>query len=278
MIDPVEIIVPIYNAVGHVRDCLDALLRHLPEEATVQLVDDASTDAAISDLLAEHPIRGVDRVALHVNARNQGFVATVNAAIARTTTDVVLLNSDTRVTSGWLQRLQRCALSTPEVASVTPWSNNAEICSLPEFCKANRVPADIDALADAIAAAGQPTYPRLPTAIGFCMYIRRAAWVIAGEFDVATFGRGYGEENDWCLRASELGFLHLLCDDAYVAHVGGASFADTGHRPGGEQLRRLLERYPHYNDLIASFIQSDPLAPRRQAIASDPRVVQALSR
>jgi hypothetical protein len=60
----------------------------------------------------------------------------------------------------------------------------------------------------------------------------------------------------------------VLCDDAYVVHVGGASFAPVGLAPGGENLRRLLARYPRYNALIADFIARDPLAPRRARIAA----------
>lgn len=271
-----QVVVPIHNAAELVADCLDALVRTLPPEAPVQLVDDASSDPGIDEVLARHPLLRRPGVALHRQAANLGFVATVNAAVARAPGDVVLLNSDTRVTPGWLQRLLACAGSDPAIASATPWSNNAEICSLPQWCRDNPPPADADALAAAIAAAGAPAYPSLPTAVGFCMFLRRAAWDQVGGFDAATFGRGYGEENDWCLRASAFGWRHVLCDDAYVVHVGGASFAGTGHRPGGGQLARLCARYPHYNALIADFIRSDPLAARRQALLADPAVATAL--
>src|SRR5690606_7061791 len=120
----------------------------------------------------------------------------------------------------------------------------------------------------AAASAGDPVYPAVPTGVGFCMYIRRAAWTAVGAFDGDTFGRGYGEENDWCFRASALGWRHVLCDDAYVVHVGGMSFAGTGHRPGGGQMEKLLALHPDYDAVIADFIARDPIAPRRQAIAA----------
>src|SRR5690606_6719271 len=133
-----------------------------------------------------------------------------------------------------------CAGGDTTIATVTPFSNNAEICSLPGFCQANPVPDDPEQVARAAASAGDPVYPAIPTGVGFCMYIRRAAWTAVGAFDGDTFGRGYGEENDWCFRASALGWRHVLCDDAYVVHVGGMSFAGTGHRPGGGQMEKLL--------------------------------------
>lgn len=262
----IEVIIPVFNAAVVLKDCLNALVERLPEWATVQIVDDASTETEISSLLAEHLLVSDPRTRMIRNDRNLGFVESVNRAVERAAGDVVLLNSDTIVTHGWLERMATCAASDATIATITPFSNNAEICSLPEFCRINPVPVDPDAVARAAAAAGPPAYPALPTGVGFCMFIRRTAWDVLGGFDAATFGRGYGEENDWCFRVAERGWRHVLCDDAYVVHVGGASFADTGHRPGGEQLTRLLARYPHYNSVIAEFIARDPIAGRRRAV------------
>lgn len=262
----VDVIVPIYNAPQALSACLDALVDRLPLYARLHLVDDASTDPAIEPLLATHVLAARRAVSVRRNAVNQGFVGTVNAAMAACDGDVVLLNADTVVTQGWLDRLVACAASDPSIATATPFSNNAEICSLPVFCQANPPPPDPERYARAALSAGPPTYPELPTAVGFCMFLRRAALDAIGLFDAETFGRGYGEENDWCMRAIGHGWRHVLCDDAYVVHAGGASFAGTGHAPGGEQLKRLLARYPHYNALIAAFIDADPLAARRRAV------------
>ncbi len=263
----IEIILPVYNAPAELAACLDALSQRLPDWATLQVCDDASTDPEIAGLLARHPLLARDGVRLFRNPENLGFVGNVNAALARGRDDVLLLNSDTVVTHGWLERIRACADSDRRIASITPFSNNAEICSLPEFCRPNPVPDDPDRVARAAIDAGPPTYPDLPTGVGFCMYLRRAAIDDVGDFDRSTFGHGYGEENDWCMRAHARGWRNVLCDDAYVVHVGGASFGPTGLRPGGEALARLLALHPHYNELVMEFIARDPLAARRQAIA-----------
>ena len=100
------------------------------------------------------------------------------------------------------------------------------------------------------------------------MLIRRRALDELGDFDAATFGRGYGEENDFCLRARGHGWRNVLCNTAFVAHAGGASFAPAGLAPGGENLRRLNARYPGYNPSIAAFILGDPLRDSRDAFAA----------
>ena len=100
-------------------------------------------------------------------------------------------------------------------------------------------------------------------------YVRGGGFLDAvGDFDQATFGRGYGEENDFCLRAAAHGWRNVLCDDAYVAHRGGASFGPQGHAPGGENLARLNARYPGYNALFADYILRDPLNSLRERLAA----------
>ena len=260
------VVVPIHGGANVLGACLAALERTLAAEVPVELVDDASNDAEVDRLVAAHLARRPASRAL-VQRDNLGFVRTVDAAFARHRGDVVLLNSDTVPTTGWLGRLERCLASDPTIATATPFSNNAEICSFPRFCEPNPVPADPERVARACAEAGPPGYPELPTAVGFCMIVRRAALDAVGDFDAATFGRGYGEENDFCLRAAAHGWRHVLCDDAYVVHVGGQSFGPLGEKPGGEALARLVARYPRYNALVADFIARDPLAARRAAIA-----------
>jgi GT2 family glycosyltransferase len=261
-----RIVVPIHNGAESLPRCLESLAKSVPATVEVELVDDASSDARVPGLLAPYAQRSGWRIVRQTT--NLGFVGSVNAAFARAPGDVLLLNSDTITTSGWFERMTACAAGDARIATVTPFSNNAEICSLPEFCRANPLPDDPELAARACAEAGAAEYPQLPTAVGFCMLVRRAALDAVGDFDAVTFGRGYGEENDFCLRASAHGFRHVLCDDAYVAHVGGGSFAEIGQAPGGENLARLLARYPGYNALVADFIARDPLAARRARIAA----------
>ena len=159
---------------------------------------------------------------------------------------------------------------TDSLATITPWSNNAEICSFPQFCQANPMPTagELQALARAARHLQDEPAMDLPTAVGFAMWVRREAWDQLGGFDQATFGKGYGEENDFCFRAAGHGWRNVLCPSAYVAHEGHASFVDTGHRPGGENLARLCARYPDYNARIASFIDADPIRPLREKFSA----------
>lgn len=259
-----QVIVPIFNARAQLQECLASLAQHSPD-ADVLLINDASTDPEVAPLLDRWVDARPDR-RLITHEVNQGFVRTANEGLRQSDGDVVLLNSDTVVTPQWLERLGRCLASDAGIATATPWTNNGEIVSFPEFCTAAPVPPDPDALAEAIAAAGAPSYPEIPTAVGFCMAISHHALDTLGYFDEKAFGRGYGEENDFSLRATAAGMRNVLCDDAYVAHHGGASFAPLGLAPDQVSMQALLRKHRGYEDMISDFIRRDPLAQRRKAL------------
>ena len=268
---PATIVIPAYQAVEDLARCLESLERTLPAGTRVLVADDASPDPAVPVLIAN--CAASSRLAFRSVRRekNLGFIGNVNRAFAETTPDdVILFNADAWATPGWYEAMLVCAASDARIATVTPWSNNAEICSLPEFCRAGPVPSPDEAerVARIVREAGRPVYPDLPTGVGFCMFVRRAALEALGDFDAATFGRGYGEENDFCQRAIGHGWRNVLCDAAYVVHRGGASFGPEGHVPGGENLARLVARYPHYNAQVADFILRDPLASLRERIVA----------
>lgn len=259
------IIIPVFNAHDDLQCCLDSLSHRVDARISVLIIDDASTDPAVLPLIQTY-VEQRPSWQLLCNEQNLGFVGTVNRGMRHCSGDVLLLNSDTMVTEGWLERIEACALSDERIATVTPLTNNGEIVSWPEICQSNPWPEHADAIARACVAAGAPLYLELPTAVGFCMWIRRRALDVLGFFDEEAFGKGYGEENDFCQRAQQAGWRNVVCDDAYVAHRGGASFAPLGLKPNGEALEIIKQRYPEYLDQVMAFIRNDPLRERRLQI------------
>lgn len=266
-LDAIDIIIPVYNAHDDLRRCVDSIFRTrddtLPWRLT--LIDDCSPDPRIVPYFAELAALGEPRLRLLRNEQNLGFVGTVNRGMALGREDVILLNSDTIVTRGWLRKISRCAASDAEIGTITPFSSNAEICSFPNFCRDNPLPSGYDEedVNLAMEQAALPSYPDIPTAVGFCMYIRRALLDKIGLFDAETFGLGYGEENDFCMRAIEVGYRNVLCDDTYVRHVGSSSFDTKKADLARRNMQRLLEKHPDYQRRVADFIARDPLRPLR---------------
>ena len=262
MSTPIDIIVPVYGGVEETRRCLRSVLASRCRRPwRLIVINDASPDPEMAPMLAALA-REDDRITLLRNDTNLGFVATVNRGMAlHPDCDLVLLNSDTEVANDWLDRLAAAA-EGPRVATVTPFSNNATICSFPRFCRDNPLPPNWSTQAlDALFArcnAGQTL--EIPTGVGFCLYIRRAALDQVGPFDAETFGRGYGEENDFCRRAAAKGWRNLLACDTFVYHAGGVSFSDE-QQARIEKAQALLDRrHPDYHRLVHEHIQGDPAA------------------
>ena len=276
----IDIIVPVYNAADDLKRCVDSILLHTRGDYQLLLFDDASPDPAIGAYFEELQSRALPQVHCQSNDSNVGFTLTANRGMssARDGADVVLLNSDTIVTRGWLDKLVRCAQSDPCIGTITPFSNNAEICSLPRFCENNPWPPerDTEPMVRALEQAAVPSYPELPTGVGFCLYIRRTLIDSIGVFD-PVFGLGYGEENDFCLRAARAGFRNVLCNDAFVVHLGGSSFGAKRSDLAQRNMAILLERHPQYLDLVGTYIAADPLRPLRElAMAHYRRVIDPL--
>jgi GT2 family glycosyltransferase len=262
----VEIVVPVYNAPADLRACVESVLRHTTGDYALVLIDDASPDPEVHAYFDELAACGLSKLTLLRNDRNLGFTGTANRGMTRSRADVVLLNSDAIVTAEWLDALRRCAASDARIGTITPFSNNAEICSFPRLCENEvwREGADPERVRAAIDAAAVPYYPDIPTGVGFCFYVRRALIDAIGPFD-AAFGAGYGEENDFCLRAHSAGFRNVLCDDAFVLHTGGRSFEGAKEALGVRNTAILLERHPDYLDHVRDYIARDPLKPLREA-------------
>lgn len=244
----VVVVVPIYNAVAEFTRCLEALARHRQAGVRLILIDDASTEPGIGNLLDR--ARQWPETQVLRNDKNMGFTATVNRGMALANgADVVLLNADTEVGAGWLAGLRRAAWSADDIGSATAVSDNAGAFSVPELEQDNPLPPGW-ILADAVRSLRQDAglnLPELPTGNGFCMYIRAEALAEAGLFDAQAFPEGYGEENDWSQRAAERGWRHVIAGFVFVAHARSSSFgAERRERLGRAGMEVLRQRYPRY--------------------------------
>jgi hypothetical protein len=202
------------------------------------------------------------------NERNVGFVGTANRGLAlHADRDVVLLNSDTCVFDGWLDRLVVALHRSADIATASPISNAATILSYPIFLRDNhRIPGIDFSHIDRLCARLAPLPIDLPTALGFCMAIKRSCLGTIGPFDRENFGRGYGEENDFSLRAIAQGWRTVAAPDVFVWHRGGASFGKERVALIDAAQRTLERLHPGYAASVQEFIRRDPLAPVRRAL------------
>ena len=255
-----DIIIPVYNAVAELEDCVVSLLQHTEFETNqIIIINDKSPDLKVNDYLKTLSTNA--NIIILQNELNLGFVGTVNRGMQYSQNDVVLLNSDTVVTKGWIDKLKDVAYSDPSIATVTPLTNNGSICSVPNFLEDNQLPIGytIDSFAHFVENISLRRYPEIPTAVGFCMYIKRSVIEEVGYFDQETFGKGYAEENDFCCRVMEHGYTNVLDDHTFIYHKGSMSFQGDKLELLNKNLKTLNNRYPYYDKMIHDFIVSNPL-------------------
>lgn len=260
----IDVIIPVYDGLDETKRCIQSVLDN--KNFTVfnlLVIEDCSPNSAIKSYLKELAASGA--VELLVNETNLGFVGTVNRGMAlHQDRDVLLLNSDTQVANDWLDRILANAAVDNRIATITPFSNNAEICSFPRYCQPNPLfPGKSVAEADAVFSRLPMRQIDVPTGVGFCMYIRRAALDDVGLFDEKTFGRGYGEENDFCMRASARGWRNVTCSNVFVFHDGGVSFSTEKAARVQHAMQVLDQKYPTYHRLVHEHLQKDPERPYR---------------
>ena len=256
----IDVVIPAYRSLDHTRRCVESVLAApcvTPHELTV--IDDASPEPALSEWL--RGLAAAERITLVAHDANRGFVASANEGMAlHPDRDVVLLNSDTEVAEGWLDRLAAHGRRDPTVATATPFSTNATICSYPRTLADNALPAGetTASLDRAFATANAGRACEIPTGVGFCMWISRRCLDGIGRFDEARYGAGYGEEVDFCMRAARAGFHHVLAGDVFVFHVGEVSFGKSGIERRARAQAEVDALYPEFQQRLAAFIPSDP--------------------
>lgn len=265
----VTIVVPVFNAHDETKACLDALRRTVDfTRARVLMIDDGSSDERIRPLL-----QSFSRVAgfhLLVNEKNLGYTRTINKGCKWAgDDDIILLNSDALTTSGWFDGLLEAARGDARIGTVTAMSDNAGAFSFPEMNRPNPKPESVSHEAHVAAILRRTAglaLVEVPTGSGFCMYIRRALIDEIGLFDEEAFPRGYGEENDFCMRGLKAGWRHVIAPQAYVFHTRSASFGAEKEKLIKGAVETVMRRHPDYVPMVkAAFASPEMLALRRAA-------------
>ena len=263
----VTVIVPVYRDYDATRVCIETLLSELKASGhRAILVDDATPDPRIAKCLVKSATDG--RVEVIINAHNLGFIGSVNRALERIKQgDVILLNSDTIVPRGFIDRLAAAARSSPNIGTVTPLSNNGEFVSfpLPNFANPLGSRREVERLDSIAARANRDMVVDIPSGIGFCLYVTRACLDRVGPLS-EEFARGYLEDVDFCLRARDQGFRNVCAPSVYVGHAGSKSFGREKRSLVVRNLRVLERRYPGHRSECAAFLEADPLRPARQGL------------
>jgi GT2 family glycosyltransferase len=248
------VIIPVFNGF----DFLVALRTSMGMNSyEILLVDDCSTDLKTRNFLddwAKQP-----RVKLIRNSKNFGYIYSVNLAISKIKTDFILLNSDTEVFGNWAALLISRLRADESLAAVTPFSNSATIYSFPLPNQKNENQFSVEEINLAASCNKLAKTYEAPTTHGFCVAIKLEAWQIVGPYNEDKYKVGYGEENDWSMRAINLGYRVGLAPNVYVKHYHGGSFDPSVKKKRiiAAQVQ-LNHDWPDYERLVSDHVSKDP--------------------
>ncbi len=265
---PIFILVAIDDGADNIKDCLDALLEHTTAPAELILLDDATSDKKIVDVLADYRDRAGVRV-----VRSEavlGFALSINNGIRLAgTSDIVLLSPQVRVGPRWLEGLKLAALSHPRVATSTACSNAVGpfSVSFPDGVAAAQPSQFPGQFQRSISQTSAVLWPASPAGNSNCSFIKRDAIDDVGLLDEIAFPNGRGAYEDWCFRANRFGWTHVVDDRTYVFHASstrGVAGAEIGVEQG---LRLVEERFSEYSTLARAFAEDRSVATIKYNVA-----------
>lgn len=273
----VTIVVPVYGDWPSLKKCIESLVQCVEMRHTVMLVNDCGPDVEMLEKNIKKAIKGQSNFKYFRNESNLGFVGTCNKAVSldKTKNDILLLNSDTMVTEGFLDEMLKVLYMTYKHGAVCPRSNNATIASVPFIFKDGDIDKErhVEYTKKVYSRVKDylPEYTLAPVAHGFCILIKRFLIEDFGLFD-PVYGLGYNEENDFCMRINQYGFSSLIANKALVFHLESKSFASEKKRFLQEENHKTLtKRYPHYDAIVADYLRygMDPIDRFADIIATD---------
>jgi GT2 family glycosyltransferase len=235
-----SVVVVSHGSEALTRLCVESVLADAdaaPFELVV--VDNGSRDGSRAYL--QTIARRFPRVVLIANDRNRGFAAACNQGLACARGELlVLLNNDTVVAPGWLERLAAHA-ADPRIGLIGTVTNR--------IGNEAEVPVSYTTYGGFLAEAAQRARAHagrrfaLPMPAMFCLALRRDVHDRLGPLDEA-FGRGTLEDDDYAERARRAGLRLVCAEDVLVHHFGegslGELFADGSH---GELLAANRARF-----------------------------------
>ncbi|MGD9971475.1 MAG: glycosyltransferase [Desulfatirhabdiaceae bacterium] len=244
-----DIVICVHNAQHDLALCLDSVVRNTSKPYRMILVNDGS-DENTTEYLRRFVHQNPQSVLLE-NQIARGYTRAANQGLKTSTAGhVVLLNSDTIVPRMWLEALTECARSDAAIGIVGPLSNAASWQSVPVRFGAggdwavNELPDgySVDDMAELVYQVSSKRFPRVAFVNGFCFLIKRSLIDAIGLLDEDAFPAGYGEENDYCLRAEKAGFSLAIADHCYVYHAKSKSYSHVRRIKLSRKGAKALEK------------------------------------
>lgn len=215
-----SIVIVTHNELSYTQQCISSIRQFTDEPYELVLVDNGSTDGTVEYL------ESVSGATVTVNRENRGFPAAANQGIrASRGRQIMLLNNDTVVTTGWLRRLLKALKSDENVGLVGPCSNY--VASPQEIPVSYQDLSGVDGFAWDWGKKNDGRRIDIDRLVGFCLLISRNVIEDIGLLD-EQFGVGCFEDDDYCRRAKQAGYRVVIATDSFIHHFGSRTFFGSG--------------------------------------------------
>ena len=223
MINPrVSIIVLCFNGLEEAtRPCIESIYRNTPaDDFELVIVDNASSDGTaeyLRHLESLHP-----NIKIQLNEANKGYAGGNNDGLRLAQGRyLVLLNNDTLVPPGWLDRLLLLLEANSSIGMVGPVTNSAG--NEQRVNIKGLVENNYEQLSNSYITRNQNVWFETQRLGFYCVALRRIVYQQVGFLD-ENFGIGMFEDDDYCVRVLAYGYKLAVTEGCYVYHKGSISF------------------------------------------------------
>lgn len=253
------VVIPTYNNFHLAQICLDSVLAYTPSDVLIVISDDASPDGIAANSI-DIPEEILHNVLFVRRDKNLGFVGNCNSIFEEfPDKHIILLNSDAEVGPGWFEAMIAPLAHSLRVGTVTAMTNNGGLAEV-KFQNEMIPFLEKDKLKDLNLALSENTpefFVEIPVGVGHCILVSRDSRHLCKEFS-EEFAPGYGEEVDYSIRATQLGFSHYLAN-TFVNHAGGESFGAQRNSLQIKHDELLNKKYSGYFSLVQNWITNNEL-------------------
>ncbi|WP_314590925.1 glycosyltransferase family 2 protein [Paenibacillus terrigena] len=218
-----SIIIPTYNKVDLLRQCIESIMRYTDAPYEIIVIDNGSTDGTREYL---HSLgRAIRR---HIDSQNRGFAGAVNIGLMMAKgTSIVILNNDILVTTNWLSNLLRCLHSSEQIAIVGPVTNyiSGDQCIEVPYHHVE----DMQTFAKHYNRLDPQKWQKTHRLVGFCYLFRRSLLEQTGYFDEG-YEVGNFEDDDFVIRVRLQKKDLMIARDTFIHHYGSQSMRALGEQ------------------------------------------------
>ncbi len=224
-----SIIIPTFNGRELLKNCIYSIKQHTEQPYEVIVVDNGSADGTV-DFCRQEQITFISL------ASNMGFPIACNKGMKLASGNtLLLLNNDVIVSRNWLNNMQRCLYSRRDIGIVGPLTNYASGRQ-----QINMPYTNLEEMSLMLNEPDSTKWQQTERIVGLCLLFKRELMEKIGLLD-EQFSPGHYEDDDYCMRARNMGYRLMIAGDVFIFHHGSASFV----REEEGKIKQLIELNRH---------------------------------